>query len=346
MLHVIFGAGLIGCFVGGVLASNNMKVKFVARDPWCSRLRDTMILSDYAGNLQQVKHADPLLASGQKADVIWLTTKCTGIIPAIRDLELLVHAQTVIICCQNGVGTHQLVQKHFSQNRVLRAMVPFNVVLKSPNQLHRGSEGMLTIEAMPADVAELERDLLAASQPLMQIATTPDINALQWAKLQLNLGNSVNALADIPVKAMLEQRDFRRIIALAMREFLDVINAMDIKLPKVAKIHGRYLPLLLCTPDWLFKRIAKQMLAIDDDVRTSMWWDLQAHKQTEIAYLNGAVVTAGKTCGVACPVNSFLVNEIKKIEEMTAEQGKYEGVNASSLLKKLMQELKKDSAES
>ena len=54
------------------------------------------------------------------------------------------------------------------------------------------------------------------------------------------------------------------------------------------------------------------MLAIDEHVKTSMWWDLHAGKKTEIDYLNGAVVTAGIQHNILCPVNLFLVKEMRK----------------------------------
>jgi 2-dehydropantoate 2-reductase len=70
---------------------------------------------------------------------------------------------------------------------------------------------------------------------LLPISTTTNMEALLWAKLQLNLGNSVNALADIPVKTMPEQRGYRKVIALLMSELLQVASAMGVKLPKASR---------------------------------------------------------------------------------------------------------------
>ena len=39
------------------------------------------------------------------------------------------------------------------------------------------------------------------------------------------------------------------------------------------------------------------MLEVDPTVRTSMWWDLSQGKPTEIDFLNGAVVAAGRRLG-------------------------------------------------
>ncbi len=344
MLHVVFGAGLIGSFVGAALVNQHCKVKFVARGVWKERLQRPLLLTDFQGNKEAVTLTGSMYDSHENADIVWLTTKCTAIKSCIDDLQQIVQQNTVIICCQNGVGTHNELTRLFPHNPVIRAMVPFNVIFSAPNNLHKGSEGALTIESLPHDHKQIEKAILSCDQPLMRLSVTQDMDALQWAKLQLNLGNCVNALADIPVKAMLEQRDYRRVIAMAMDELLIVVRHKGICLPKVAKVHGRFLPIILRLPDWLFKRVATQMLAIDENVKTSMWWDLQAGKPTEIDYLNGAIVDAAREYGLPCPVNLFLINEVRQVQKCFPNIKDFSGIAGEELLKKLINKVKKDSS--
>jgi 2-dehydropantoate 2-reductase len=155
----------------------------------------------------------------------------------------------------------------------------------------------------------------ALDSELLPVAQTGDMQSLLWAKLQLNLGNSVNALADIPVKAMLEKRDYRRVIAVLMDELLAVTDKLNITLPKVTSIKAQMVPVVLRLPNFLFKLVANKMLAIDPQVRTSMWWDVSQGKPTEIAYLNGAVVNYGKRLGVPCPANKRIVGLIEGLPD-------------------------------
>ncbi|MBL4673489.1 MAG: hypothetical protein JKX81_14615, partial [Arenicella sp.] len=141
-----------------------------------------------------------------------------------------------------------------------------------------------------------------------------NIEAYSWAKLQLNLANAVNALADIPVKQMLEQRGFRKIIAEAMKELIEVAHAKGISLPKIAAVPMHLVPKVLNTPDWLFKLLGSKMMDIDPTVRTSMWWDLSGNRLTEVDVLNGAVVKEGLALGIACPINQRIVDYIHDAE--------------------------------
>jgi len=318
--HVVFGAGLIGGYITGVLLSQKRNVGVVARESVQKKLAAGLQLSDYHGNKAAVAAPDFVSPESPSADYLWLTVKCTGLDSAIEQLGSLVGPQTRILCCQNGLGSEQAVKDRYPNNEVLRVMVQFNVVELEPGKLHRGSEGAITIESLAGSdhSAKLAAEI---NCPLLPVHACDDMVALLWAKLQLNLGNGVNALADIPVKAMLEQRDFRRSFALLMSELIAVVRAKGIELPKVTAIPGHVIPKVMNVPNWVFNILGTKMLSVDPTVRTSMWWDLSAGKITEVHFLNGAVVDAGKEVGVACPANEALVKMIVEAENGERERG-------------------------
>lgn len=328
--HLIFGSGLIGSFLGSVMTLNGADVHFVARGQWQQRLSRPLQLTDYLQHRVKVEAQQVVSEPGEAPDVIWLTVKCTALASACQALTQWVGENTVIVCCQNGVDAHAEVKRHFPSHRVLRAMVPFNVVIAGDQHLHRGSEGTLIIEN--AGDATLTQTLLNAVQhSLLPASSADNIEAVQWAKLQLNLGNGVNALAGIPVKAMLQNRYYRNVIAALMTELLSVAKMRGITLPKVARLHGTLIPWVLRLPDCIFSRVARQMLAIDPTVKTSMWWDLHHQKLTERDYLYGAVVRAGEELAVPCPVNDLLNSLIAKAEQENAASGNYNSIDAATL---------------
>lgn len=341
--HVVFGAGLIGCFLGGVFAWKNLPVKLVCRNNIKEKLLNGLTLTDYDGNQAKVDQLEFLdseeLTRSRQSDhhcgFLWLTVKCTGVERAATDILPLVGEDTVIFCCQNGLGSEKIIKAHYPNNLVLRVMVPFNVAEPNVGHLHRGSQGTLTLElsAQRQEVVTLLAELLDSE--LMPVAVTNDMQALLWAKLQLNLGNSINALANIPVKEMLEQKPYRLIIAALMQELLSVTSKLGIELPKVTSLKAQQIPLILKLPNFLFKIIANKMLAIDPSVRTSMWWDLSQGKKTEISHLNGAIVSAGKKLGVDCPVNKEIIKLIKRAEDLASENVELQGWAAKDLLIKI-----------
>jgi 2-dehydropantoate 2-reductase len=335
MKHCIFGSGLIGSYIGSVMRLNGADVKFVARGPWHARLESTMVLTDYKHNRATCEPSNsPHAKEGERFDIVWLTVKCTALDSITEALRDVISPHTLIVCCQNGVGSHTIIQTHFPDNHIIRAMVPFNVVLIDENRLHKGSEGTLVIENS-ADSTMNNVLLQALSHALCDVSLTDDIEAVQWAKLQLNLGNGVNALANLPVKSMLAQRGYRRVIALLMEELLAVCDQSGITLPKVAKLHGKWLPRFLRLPNWLFKRAAKQMLEIDPEVKTSMWWDLNGRGDTEKNYLYGAVIEKARALGVVTPVNETILLLITEAESEKKASLSYASWSADDLLNRV-----------
>jgi 2-dehydropantoate 2-reductase len=312
--HLVFGAGLVGGYLAGGLLAAGQTVSVVARPRVRQKLEHGLVLTDLDGHRAEVPAPAWATAADAPPDFLWLTVKCTQVVAALDDLAGHVGTGTTIICCQNGIGSEKSVMDAFRHQDVLRCMVPFNVAELAAGHLHRGSGGTLTIESQSA-VAGLDARI---GSPLMPVALSQDIEAVIWAKLQLNLVNAVNALSDVPVRAMLEQRGYRRAFAACMGELLAVTNALGLRLPRLTALPAALLPRLLSLPDPLFRLLARPMLEVDPTVRTSMWWDLSQRKPTEVGYLNGAVVRHGRRVGVPTPVNERIVALVQAASESGA----------------------------
>jgi 2-dehydropantoate 2-reductase len=137
---------------------------------------------------------------------------------------------------------------------------------------------------------------------------------VQWAKLLLNLNNPINALSNLPLRDELSQRAYRRCLAAAQAETLELLDAAGIRPAQLLAIPMRRFPAVLRLPDFLFHRLASKVLAVDPLARTSMWEDLEAGRPTEIDYLNGEVVRLADSLGRTAPVNARLVDLIHAAE--------------------------------
>lgn len=315
--HLIFGTGLIGSYLAGCFHQNNNQVHLLGRENSKTSLSNGFKLSDFHGNefetndrLEFIEPSSNAPLPNHTFDVIWLTVKCTSIGSVIEPLSSLLKPSSIIICCQNGFGSEQTIKSAFPNNDVLCAVVGFNVVQVKHNHWHRSTEGTLVIEKTPSTK---NFDQLFNSK-LLPTRLSNRIPAERWAKLQLNLANAVNALADVPIKEMLEKREYRLIIAQLMRELLLVTNALQLNLPKVSAVHGRFIPALMSLPNFIFKRIAQKMLTIDPQARTSMWHDLSNERKTEIDFINGAVCNNANKLGINSPMNNALISLIKSVE--------------------------------
>ena len=332
MKHLVFGTGLIGGFIAGGLLRAECDTTLLGRDKHREAMSKGLTLSDLDGNFESLSRPDFFVPDSQAStephyDVVWLTVKATAVEGCVAQLREIINPSSIVICCQNGFGTDTYVKQQLPENTVLTAIVGFNVAEQKEAHLHRSTDGALVVESHPA----LAETITRLNSDILPTHTSDDIEAQRWAKLQLNLANPVNALADVPTKTMVEDADFRKVIVVLMRELLSVVEAKGLSLPKLTALPAHLLPKVMSLPNWIYLILAQKTLAIDPTARVSMWWDLSQGKPSEIMYLNQAVVEHGKEHAIACPYNERIVQLIHKVE-----QGKLNiGMSAKELQRRL-----------
>lgn len=315
MRIVVYGAGSIGCYVGGRLLAAGADVTLIVRPAMAARLEaDGLRLSDYRGYTKTIPPGRvPCRTDAEAvrdADLVLVTVKSAATASVAATLAGRLKPGAVVLSLQNGLHNADVLAAALPGQTVLAGMVPFNVVQTADGRFHQGSAGDLTAEQNVA----LYHALPAFSGAGLPLTLAPDMRAVQWAKLLLNLNNPVNALSGLPLKAELEQRDYRRVLAAAQREALALLARREQPLAKLTPLPPRRIPSLLELPDWVFRLAAQRMLAIDPEARSSMWEDLEAGRPTEIDYINGEVVALADTLGQAAPVNRALVRLIRAAE--------------------------------
>ncbi len=308
----VFGAGAIGCWVGGRLAAHaTTHVTLIGRARVMAELADGVTTSELDGPTRTVIVAattEP--AAAARADVTLVTVKSAQTAEAGAQLARVLPAGAVVVSLQNGVRNADVLRAALPGCRVLAGMVPWNVVRRARGAYHRGSAGTLMIEDAPGGGPLLGAAALAA----LPLRVRRDMLAVQWGKLLLNLNNAVNALSNQPLAAELGQRAYRRVLAAAQREALAVLARARQPVAKLTPVPPRFLPLVLELPDRAFHVAAARMLAIDPHARSSMWDDLAAGRPTEIAYLQGEVVALADRLGMRAPVNAALVALVRAAE--------------------------------
>lgn len=315
MKVVVYGAGSIGCYLGAVLHKQGVNVCLLGRP----RIKDAIEanggfrLTDYQGRDEIISNV-PFATTPDvlaDADVVLVTLKCTAMPSATEEIAQNCGKKALIIALQNGVGAPESLQSALPEFRIYPGIVPFNVVQNDSCHFHRATDG-----ALHFPLQELLMPLKKAYEEYgINCELHRDIAAVIWGKLQLNLNNAINALSNIPLKLQLEQRGYRLVLARCQSELLALCKHKGIKLAELTTVPPRLLPTILRLPDWVFKRIAQKMIAIDPAARSSMWEDMQAQRQTEIDFLNGAVVALAEAAALTAPANKVVAQLIREYQQ-------------------------------
>jgi 2-dehydropantoate 2-reductase len=325
---VVLGAGSIGCYVGGALIGAGADVCLLARPRIAAEIAEYgLTLHDYRGHHLRLEPdavrcvTDPSELS--EAELVLVTVK-SGDTPAAAD-AIALHGQdgVVVVSLQNGIDNVETLRRIAPRAHVIAGMVPFNVAHGNGGCFVRATEGELQVADDPA-LARWAHLFERARLPLLRV---PNLKPVQWGKLLLNLNNPVNALSGVPLAQELALRDFRRCVALLMREGMNAMRAAGIEPGQATRLPTRLIPAILSLPDGLFRVVAKRMLAIDPAAHSSMAEDLDRGRRTEIDHLCGAIVRLGDAHGVATPSNRRMIELVH-----AAEAGGRRAYQAAELL--------------
>src|SRR5580700_2720567 len=309
----VAGAGSIGCFVGGMLAAAGRPVALLARPRVLREIEDNGLrLTSLDGSERRIAPDRLTLSESPSiftdAGVVLVTVKSADT-AGMADL-IAQHAprHAVIVSLQNGVGNTSVLRERLPGRRVLAGMVPFNVVAPGAGRFHRATSGDIVIEQDDAGTAE------RLSVPGLRMRASADIAGVQWGKLLVNLNNALNALADLPLRQQLAQRDWRRLFADQITEGLVALKAEGIRPVSPTPIPMNWLPYLLRLRDPVFAMLLGRTMKIDPEARSSMWEDLQRGRRTEIDYLQGVIVEIADRHGLPVPISRRVVALVRDAE--------------------------------
>lgn len=319
----VAGAGSIGCYVGGCLVRAGRHVTFLLRPALAEAIgRHGMRISDLEGGDHTLLSpalalsTDPAQAL-EGVQVVLVTVKSGATAEMAGLIARHAPPDAVVVSLQNGVSNLDVLHGHLvATQHAAAGMVPFNVVHSRGKgerpRFHRATSGTLLIGAGVPGLREV------LDVPGAAVAEHADMTGVLWSKLLLNLNNALNALCDLPLATELADRRWRLLLAAQVTEALAVLRAAKVRTVRIEGVPPKAIPPILRLPDWLFRRVARRMLAIDPQARSSMWQDLQLRRPTEIDYLQGAILALAERTGVRAPVTERVLRLVKAAERASA----------------------------
>jgi 2-dehydropantoate 2-reductase len=309
----VFGAGSIGCYVGGrILAAGAAEVVFVGRP----KLRDQVLASglavqDFDGPRAVVPAEKFTFATEAKAlaecDVVLCCVKSQHSPEAGRELAAVLPPGVTVVSLQNGVRNPPTLRELMPRQQVLASIVTWNVIAVE-GTYRRATSGPLIIETAPPALSAAIR---AGGIPVVEHA---DLAPEQWTKLIVNLNNAISALSDASTAKLLLDAGYRKVIAAVVEEGVRVVRAGGVKLAPWNGLPIGLMPKVLRLPTAIVKVLIRAQLKVDPSARSSMWQDLDARRSTEVDFLNGEIVRVAERSGITAPLNARIVELIKAAE--------------------------------
>ena len=307
-----FGAGAIGTYIGGSLILSGHPVVFLDRPELAPGLREHGLCIERGGTKYAIP-APRIATSLEEAltygpfDAAILAVKSFDTQALVESILPYKVALPPIICFQNGVENEPLLVKELGEDKVIPATVT--------TAIGRGQAGSIVVERLRGIGLHADHVLSANLEGVMAVAQLnprlyENAPAMKWSKMLTNLlANASSAILNLSPAEIFAHPGLFRMEMEMLREALRVMKAMAlpvIDLPgtpvRMLAFAGGSLPPSLSQP------LLRPSLGKGRGAKMpSFHIDLYAGRgRSEVDYLNGAVVRAGKRLGVPTPVNQLL----------------------------------------
>lgn len=284
---LVFGAGAMGSFFGGLLASRQDVLLVGRRDHMEAVQRHGLRISGKTVRLARPRTATRVPAAA-RPELVLVATKAFDTAAAMTSLRRFGRS-AVFLTLQNGLDNADIIAR--SASRVIAGTTSHGVTFLGPGEVRHAGIGDTTIGAwrgVDRDDVVRVRDVFEEAGIRTRIAD--DIRSDLWSKLAVNAAiNPLAALAAVPNGRLVRDPDLNALLEAVAREAVAVARAEGIPLDADEVVRRTRL---------IARRTAGN--------RASMLQDLDRRRRTEVQAITGALLAAAGRAGLDAPLNRAL----------------------------------------
>ena len=304
MKIVIVGAGAMGSLFGGKLAQAGAEVVLYdvfAEHVLAVRAKGLAIEDASSGAVTVCRpHASTDVADCRNADVLVIFVKSTATEDAARAFRDVAGLATIALTLQNVLGNEAILRKHFGVERTAAGVTSQGATFLEPGKIRHAGKGPTHLGMADGRNEKLEPLAVLLGAAGFETHIEADVSSLVWSKLVINVGiNALTAFVNQPNGRLLDTEETRALMADLVAEAVAVAKASGVRLT--------YADPLQTVMD-----VAKKTGAN----RSSMLQDFDRGRESEIDFINGAIVREAALLGVSVPVNATVTRLIRAIERL------------------------------
>jgi 2-dehydropantoate 2-reductase len=320
--HVI-GAGAIGGLTGAFLRKDGEDVTFVDIDAaHVAAINARGLRVDGARSCWVEAPAILPQELAGPIDVALLAVKSQHTAAALDLLAPHLTAASTVVSLQNGLNP-DIITARVGAARVVGGFINFAADYLEPGHIQFGGIGEYYLGRLDGSTDETLAALVTRFSRIMDTVLTSNVLGYLWSKECYGSLLIGTALVDAPVHEVLAAPEHRRALSAAVVEAVAVAGACGVTLEPFDPFEPDLFrpPIDEAALDAFYDQVAARFRGRLKQ-HTGIWRDLKIRKrQTEVAHLTGELVRRGRGAGLACPVNTRLVEMIAEIERGERDMG-------------------------
>lgn len=309
MKIVVLGAGAMGSLYGGYLqkAGNDVTLIDVNKAHVDAVNEKGLVIESSSGSETIRIKAAAAADVKEIPELVILFTKTIYSKSALESIRHLIGPDTYILSLQNGLGNDRLISNYFSKDRIIVGTTDFPSGFLSPGVIQlkgRGTTKMMTVNGQENKVLHKVADELNKAD--FNCLITSDVFVSIWEKVAFNSAmNALTAITRLKLGDLASVPEGKNLAFEVAKEVVRTANKKGVNASE-----KRVLELM-----------EKDFIGHKNHM-PSMLQDVLAGRETEIDFINGAVVREAEEIGEAVPATKVLYQLVKTIQNNYANQAK------------------------
>jgi 2-dehydropantoate 2-reductase len=235
MRIAVVGSGAVGCYYGGRLANDGRDVHFLMRSDLAHVTTHGLRVHSPAGDffLPSVRAYGTPEEIGP-CDLVIIALKATANDALGRLIPPLLHARTLLLTLQNGLGGDEWLAKRFGTERVLGGLCFVCLNRTAPGEVHHLAQGEISIGELSGPPQSRTQLIAAAfNQADVPCQVVESLATARWKKLAWNIPFNGLAIAagGIDTQRILTDPGLNKLARELIREVIAAANRLGHELP-------------------------------------------------------------------------------------------------------------------
>ena len=229
----VVGSGAVGCYYGGMLARSGCEVHFLMRSDLDAVRRDGLTIHTRGETVRVAAKAHGSTAEIGPVDLVIVALKATANAALDALLPPLLHADTVIVTLQNGLGNEEYLAERWGEERVMGALCFVCLNRTAPGVIEHLDHGSISVGEYKGGPRERTRWLVGALLAAgIESKTVENLVTERWRKLLWNIPfNGLSIAARANVAEVLADDGLRALARELMSEALDAARRLGHAIP-------------------------------------------------------------------------------------------------------------------
>ncbi len=320
---LVFGAGAVGCYLGGMLNDTGHSITLVARGQAAEAIRKNgLVITDgqrqtYAAPKVVNTLRQAIIDEAVDYDLILLTMKAYDVESGLNELVAFCPDPPPIITLQNGIGIEQMLISEFGQSRVIAGSLttPLSHEIYHNIVVEKEERGLAL--APTEEGQNIDGWIELFSEAGIETVGLSDFRSMKWSKAMLNMvGNATAAILNRHPKVIYDYPPTFKIEREMLKEMVTVMSKRGLKAANLPGVSTKRLSFAIKRlPGAIVQPVLSKIVSSGRGNKLpSFHLDLAAGKhKSEVVFHNGAVALSGQALGVPTPVNAALNDTLVKL---------------------------------